>query len=312
MHVKFRQEPADSAAARDSGRGRAAQPLPGPAQQPGAAGFRVEPLGRLAQGGRWRTEAMRSYERPLLLWFTRGQGRITIAGVTQGYGAHHAVFLPPGTMHGFEMRGHVFGSAVWFPRADSGALAGLELPEEAVHLRLRDGQPQAELTALIDNLQRELERDLPGRDRALMCHAGLLAVWLERQIAAGQGQEMHFDAARRLAAAFTALVEKDFRTGRQVHDYAAALGVTPTHLSRACRAACGQPASAILADRLHYEARRLLSETRKPVKDIAAELGFTSAAYFTRAFHKHTGMTPSAFRAAGRGAAVTRGQAEGR
>jgi AraC-like DNA-binding protein len=262
----------------------------------GAEGFRVVPLARFAQGPRWRTEAMRSYDEPLLLWFTRGQGRVTIAGVTQGYGPHHAVFLPPRTVHGFEMRGQVFGTALWFPRA-----CAIGLPEEPAHLRFRDAQEQAELNALIDNLQRELERELPGRERALFHHAGLLAVWLERQIARGQEQAIHTDASRRLAAAFAALVEQDFRSGRQVHDYAAALGVTPTHLSRACNAACGRPASAILADRIHYEARRLLSETRWPVKEIARALGFSSAAYFTRAFHKHTGLTPSAFRRHSRG-----------
>ncbi len=97
---------------------------------------------------------------------------------------------------------------------------------------------------------------------ALAFHGGLLAVWLERQIAALPDPEARPDKARRLTAAFTALVERDFRSGKSVNDYAAELGVTPTHLSRVCNAACGRPASALLADRVHYEARRLLAETR--------------------------------------------------
>ncbi len=84
--------------------------------------------------------------------------------------------------------------------------------------------------------------------------------------------------------------------GRDVADYAAALGVTPTHLTRACRAACGRTAHELLQDRLLFEARCLLSDTTLPVKDIAGRLGFGSAAYFTRAFHYQTGQTPSAFR----------------
>jgi AraC-like DNA-binding protein len=35
-----------------------------------------------------------------------------------------------------------------------------------------------------------------------------------------------------------------------------------------------------------------------PVKDIAQRLGFTSPAYFSRAFQNETGKSPSAFRAA--------------
>lgn len=253
--------------------------------------FRVEQLPRLSPETRWRTEAMRSYAQPMLIWFTRGQGRITVAGVTHGFGPHHAVFMPAGTMHGYEMLGQVFGTTVFFPQDSS-----LTLPESPVHFRFREVQQQAELTGLIDNLARELDRELPGHDRALLAHAGLLSVWLDRQTTEANLQPLEPDAARRLAAAFTAMVERDYRSGRTINDYAMHLGVTPTHLTRSCNIACGRPGSAILADRVHFEARRLLGETRRPVKDIAKELGFSSAAYFTRAFQKHTGQTPSEFR----------------
>lgn len=253
--------------------------------------FRVEQLPRLTPETRWRTEAMRSYAQPMLIWFTRGQGRITIAGVTHGFGPHHAVFMPAGTMHGYEMLGQVFGTTVFFPRDSS-----LTLPETPVHFRFREVHQQAELTGLIDNLARELDRELPGHDRALLAHAGLLSVWLDRQMTETNLQPLEPDAARRLAAAFTAMVERDYRSGRTIQDYAVHLGVTPTHLTRSCNISCGRSSSAILADRIHFEARRLLGETRRPVKDIAKHLGFSSAAYFTRAFQKHTGKTPSDFR----------------
>jgi len=253
--------------------------------------YRVVQLSRFTQGNRWRTEAFRSYAQPTLIWFTKGQGRITVAGTTRGYGAHNAIFLPAGTMHGFEVHGQVYGSIVHLPVS----LAPL-LPSEPVHLRFRDAHVQAELTALIDNLQREFDRDLPGRDRALDNHGGLLAVWLERQIAEAPEPEKRQDRSRRLTAAYTALVERDFKSAKTVHDYAASLGITATHLSRVCNASCGRPASAILADRQFFEARRLLRDSKMPVQTIAAELGFATAAYFTRAFHKATGQTPSVFR----------------
>jgi AraC-like DNA-binding protein len=251
----------------------------------------VVPLQRLAQGGRWRTEAMRSYSGPILLWFTRGQGRITVAGVTRGFGAHNAVFLPAGTMHGFEVTAQVFGSALFFPQGTA-----LRLPEAPQHLRFREATEQAELTGLIDNMQRELERDLAEAKRAVELHAGLLSVWLERQLAAQAAPEGREPAAKRLSTAYAALVEKDFRTGKTVAAFAAQLGVTPTHLTRSCNAACGHSAHDILADRIFFEARRLLRDTRMPVKDVAESLGFRSPAYFTRAFQKVAGETPTAFR----------------
>jgi AraC-like DNA-binding protein len=127
-------------------------------------------------------------------------------------------------------------------------------------------------------------------------HAGLLAVWLERQVLAQGTSDNNDTAARRLSAAYAALVEKDFRSGRTVAEFAAELGVTPTHLTRSCKTACGHSAHDILSDRIFFEARRLLRESAMPIKDVAAGLGFHSAAYFTRAFQKVTSKTPTAFR----------------
>nr|WP_275981990.1 AraC family transcriptional regulator [Frigidibacter sp. ROC022] len=234
---------------------------------------------------------MRSYSAPVLIWFTCGQGRITIAGETRGFGAHNAIFLPPGTMHGFETTAQIFGSQVTFPRDFAGML-----PDRPHHLRFRDATEQNELSQMIDNLQRELDRELPVADKALAHHGGLLSVWLERQILKRDPEDSPQTAAKRLVAAFTALVEEDVSAAHSVGDFAAKLGVTPTHLTRSCKAACGRSAHEILSDRVFYEARSLLRETDWPVKRIAETLGFTSPAYFTRAFQKATRETPTAFR----------------
>ena len=256
------------------------------------ANLRLMAIPRLAAGGRWRVEAMRSLSEPQLLWFTRGQGRITIAGVTRGYGPNNAVFIPAGTMHGFEVGQHVFGTAVFFGRDTD-----LVLPAQTHHLRIRDNASQVELNLILDAIGREQASDRPAHDRATRHYLGLLSVWLERQIAAQPVEDLpHPESARKLAARFTQIVEREFRTGAGVADYAAALGVTPTHLSRVCRTTTGRSAKAILSDRVIFEARRMLLETRKPVQQVAQDLGFASAAYFTRAFQHHTGVTPTDFR----------------
>lgn len=270
---------------------RAAPAIPEP---PAVTPARVVPLARLAAGGRWRIEAMRSISEPLLLWFTRGQGRITVGGVTRGYGTHNAIFIPAGVMHGYESGAQTYGSAVFFGRGCT-----LDLPAAPQHIRVREVGPQAELSGLVDNIQRELDSGKPGADRAAQHHLGLLGVWLERNAEAGQDPAGRPDAARRLAMRYTELLEHEFRSGKGVADYAAALGVTPTHLTRVCKQTCGRSASDLLHDRLIFEARLMLSETRAPIARIAEALGFNSAAYFTRAFQHRTGKTPSAFRRSG-------------
>ena len=267
-----------------------AGPAPDPAPHPGSTRLRMVPIPRLAAHGRWRVEAMRSLTEPMLLWFTRGQGRITVSGVTRGYGPHNAIFLPAGVMHAFEVSAHVFGTAVFF-----GTDCGLPLPESPLHLRIRDQQPQAELSGILDNIHRELDGGRPGSERAAGHHLGLLGVWIERQIAAQEDLPAP-DAAARLVARFTALVERDFRSGLGVAEYSAALGVTATHLTRVCRQCCDRSAHAIMQERVLFEARKLLKETELPVGEVSRQLGFTSAAYFTRAFQHAVGKTPSAFR----------------
>ncbi|WP_347310120.1 AraC family transcriptional regulator [Defluviimonas sp. SAOS-178_SWC] len=253
--------------------------------------LRIVPIPRLAAGGRWRIEAMRSLSEPLLLWFTRGQGRITVGGVTRGYGVHNAIFIPAGVMHGFEVGAQTYGTAVFFGRGCT-----TDLPQTPQHLRIREVGPQAELSGLIDNIQRELESGKPGAERAAQHHLGLLGVWLERHVDADGAGAKKSDAARRLAARYSALLESEFRSGKGVAEYARALGVTPTHLTRVCNQTCGRSASDILHDRVIFEARVLLAETGMPIARISEALGFTSAAYFTRAFQHRTGKTPSAFR----------------
>lgn len=251
---------------------------------------RIVPIGRLAQGGRWRVEAMRALSEPVLLWFTRGQGRITLGGQTRGYGAHNAVFIPPGVMHGFEAGLQTNGVALFFGRGTD-----VTLPHAVQHLRIREAASQAELSGLIEAITRELDSPRPGAERAARHYLGLLGVWLERHCAT-LAPEAPTDRGRKLVARYAALLEREFRSGHGVADYAAQLGVTSTHLTRSCRASCGRPASELLSDRKLYEARRLLSETKFPVNRIAEELGYSSAGYFSRAFHAKTGKTPSAFR----------------
>jgi AraC family transcriptional regulator, transcriptional activator of pobA len=254
---------------------------------------RLVAIPRLAAGGRWRVEAMRSLSEPMLLWFTKGQGRITIAGVTRGYTAHNAVFVPAGVMHGFEAGPQVFGTAVFFGRD-----CDVTLPKTPHHLRIKETFVAQELNVTLDAIAREMDSDSPAHDRAARHYLGLLGVWLERQIARSAADTPKPDATRRLVARYTTLLEQEFRSGMGVADFAEALGVTPTHLTRCCRIACGRPASALLHDRLIFEARRLLCETDLPVGVIAQCLGFNSPAYFTRAFQHQTGQSPSAFRRA--------------
>ena len=172
-------------------------------------------------------------------------------------------------------------------------------------MRLRESTQHSEVAQIIDAIQRELEGGQAYAERAARHQIGLLAIWLERQrSSAGDDSPRGLssrNANERLTARYAALLERQFGSALNVSDYAQALGVTPTHLTRACRASCGRSALQLLQERRLFEARRLLTETDVPVQDIARNLGYSTPGYFSRAFAARTGKPPSAYRK-GRGA----------
>jgi AraC family transcriptional activator of pobA len=99
------------------------------------------------------------------------------------------------------------------------------------------------------------------------------------------------------AQRFRALVAERFRHQPAMAQLAAELAITPTQLNRVCQRVLGCSALAVLHARLLLEAQRELAYTRMSIKQVSLDLGFADAAYFTRFFERHTGSTPSAWRA---------------
>ncbi|MEK6793505.1 MAG: AraC family transcriptional regulator [Spirochaetota bacterium] len=75
-------------------------------------------------------------------------------------------------------------------------------------------------------------------------------------------------------------------------------GLSKSHFYRLFQRASGMPVTAYVNQVRVEKAKRLLSATTLPIPRIAAELGFTDAAYFHRVFKRIAGMTPEALRRA--------------
>ncbi|KUF12144.1 AraC family transcriptional regulator [Pseudoponticoccus marisrubri] len=247
----------------------------------------------MQQGASWRFALCHARDRNLLIWVTRGQGRVIVNGIRRGISMNNALYLPAGTLFSVDLPQGVQALLVESPAGLTG-----RLPQAPLLLRVRDSLAQAELTGEIDAMSRELSRDRPHLQEALEAHVRLIAVWLHRQVAAGAADQPPESAAERLARRYAMALARGFRRGAGMAGYAEALDVTPTHLSRTCRATCGKTAAELLTECRLHAARSALEAPAPGVQEIARDLGFASPAYFSRFIQTHTGRTPTALRAA--------------
>jgi len=255
--------------------------------------LRIQTLAQLGGAEPWRL--LLAHDRPhhLLLWFTRGQGRILLDGRRRGLGTHNAVFIPAGSLFAIDSGRQSLGQVVSMPVGTP-----LRLPDLPRQLRIRDVQVQSELSSLIESAQREQSQSRPLAQDALEAHVALMSVWLRRQMAADEHIPAPATAGERLSRHFCQLVSRHYASGATMGFYAQELGVTPTHLSRTVKNATGKTAADILTERVVHAARSLLESTPHPARNIAQHLGFGSAAYFTRFMQQHTGLSPSQLRTA--------------
>ncbi|MGR3759269.1 AraC family transcriptional regulator [Roseobacteraceae bacterium NS-SX3] len=234
-----------------------------------------------------------AHDRPdhLLIWITSGQGRILLDGCRSDFRPHTALFIPAGTLWSAELSRDCQGKALSVPASEPAAL-----PDAPLHLQISDLQVQGRLDALFEALADEQNEEQVLWRRAMQSYGELLAIELRRQYRTAETSQPRPPAARRLCQAYCRRVAGQFAKNASMADHAAALNVTPTHLTRVCKAETGRTAAALLTERQLHAARTLLITTGLPMRDIAAELGFGSAAYFTRFITQHTGQTPSALR----------------
>ena len=106
-----------------------------------------------------------------------------------------------------------------------------------------------------------------------------------------------YDSAdRQLYRQFLDLVQHEYRTSRDVAEYAARLNVSPRKLSECCRDNGGKGAKEIITDQLIAEAKRFLQFSSRPVKEIAFDLNFHTPEQFSHFFKTHAQVSPLSYR----------------
>lgn len=253
--------------------------------------IRLSTLAQLMPLGRWQLELAHDRGHHLLLWITRGQGTGLLDGGRIGFGAHTALFVPARHLMALAPGRGCLGQALLIP-----AVSAIPLPARPLLLRIRAAAEQAELTGLLDAVSREQTSGRALAGTAIESWAQLAAVWLRRH--AGQDELCQpGDRARDLTRRYGARLAEAFDSGATVAGHAAALEVSPEHLTRLCKTATGLGAGELLHQRLDHAARAYLCCGNAAVGDIARHLGFASASVFSRFVSRRSGLSPRALRA---------------
>ena len=78
--------------------------------------------------------------------------------------------------------------------------------------------------------------------------------------------------------------------------FADALQVNQKKLNEVAKNATGRTACCLVEEKIVTEAKKILRQGRRQVKQIAWQLGYEDQYYFSRMFKKQTGISPRAYR----------------
>lgn len=94
------------------------------------------------------------------------------------------------------------------------------------------------------------------------------------------------------------LIEDYFKVEHSPQFYADYLKISLRRLNGYTRFYVDKTVNAIIEDRIHQEALRMLSSTQLPVNHITYALGINDPSWFSRCFKKNTGYSPKEWRRA--------------
>ncbi|KUO14347.1 hypothetical protein AQJ91_47400 [Streptomyces dysideae] len=165
-------------------------------------------------------------------------------------------------------------------------------------LRLRVPEPdRPEWAARIQALHDELAQRRDGCREAVLAHLTLLLVGVSR-LAADVVGDLRENREPLLAEVFE-VIEQRYPQPLSLRDVAAAVSISPGHLTSTVRRRTGRTVQEWITERRMVQARRLLAATELPISEIGRQVGFPDAGYFARTFGKAHGMSPAQWRRAG-------------
>lgn len=241
-----------------------------------------------------------------VLFIQRGQVDVLMNCIRQKAVAPCLILVPAQTVHGFDYTPDSEGLTITASQRPFESLSGILAPGilKLMHTPcIISLESFPEKKDVIWEIYYAMLNELhnPMINQAAMCASLFISMFvhLSRMSDHLSLENQQSDSSSRKASQinkFLALVEQNCHQRLTVNDYSSEMGMSAGHLSRLCRLMLGMSSLDVINMRVIQEAQRELVYTSKTIKQLAAFLGFNDEAYFTRFFHKHTGVSPSQFR----------------
>ena len=261
----------------------------------------VESLDDRSRPSEWTIRPHNHAELNHVFHIAEGGGTMRAEERSLSFDAPCLITVPAGVIHGFRWQSESKGAVVTI---SSAYLAQLEQCDDALsalftlpHVATLDAAESSLFTVTTERLMAELGWGAPGHRAA--AEAKVLDLLVQTVRASGSLSSVGALPSRReavLVARYRERIEIRFRLREPLSVHANALRTSETRLRVACSLVTGQSPMQVLNERTLLEAQRALLYSNHSVADVAEIVGFEDAAYFSRFFTRHMGLSPRAYR----------------
>jgi AraC family transcriptional regulator, transcriptional activator of pobA len=246
-----------------------------------------------------------------LIWIRSGSGRHLIDGAPLPIEEGSVTIIGRGQVHVFDEGEDLHGAILrlrdeLLPGDSRGLPAAWLLSGRCGRSVPVPGERADQLEALLRALDDELQRPTGPESSALRGHLiSVVLLWLERWYDADRADHPDSDEGEvEVLRRFVPVLERDYAGHHDAGHYADELRMPQAALSRALAHVAGKGTKELVLDRVMTEAARLLRFTDLGVQEVALRVGYDDPLYFSRAFKRHFGDSPMAYRAQSRGRSI--------
>lgn len=151
---------------------------------------------------------------------------------------------------------------------------------------------------LIDQISKEMDKDSIAQHEVLVAYLKVFLIEAVRHKKQFDQQltPRSSDSKTEILQNLVDAIDSNYCKFHSPQEYADELCVSPKTLASIVKKYLNQTTSSLISNRIIIEAKRELYLTSKPVKQVAAFLGFDDEFYFSRFFKKKVGVSPDIYR----------------